>query len=125
MHKTNGWLLREIGNKDEEVLLDFLKFITKIYPRTTLRYAIEKTRRRFATRFLKVEFKIIFLEIAKISVHYFLPRFSCLLLWFFQIKLEKSIFLCYAGRYRPFLATPMFDNHRCSIGFILYILILQ
>lgn len=42
IHKATGWLLREIGKKDETVLLDFLdKYATKM-PRTTLRYAIER-----------------------------------------------------------------------------------
>ena len=42
IHKATGWLLREIGKKDEQILLDFLeKFSTKM-PRTALRYAIER-----------------------------------------------------------------------------------
>lgn len=42
MHKANGWLLREMGNKDKERLIVFLKKHYKKIPRTTLRYAIEK-----------------------------------------------------------------------------------
>lgn len=53
MHKANGWLLREIGNKDEEVLLDFLKIHYQNMPRTTLRYAIEKLDEDLRQDFLK------------------------------------------------------------------------
>ena len=53
MHKANGWLLREIGNKDEEVLLDFLKIYYQNMPRTTLRYAIEKLDEDLRQDFLK------------------------------------------------------------------------
>ncbi len=42
IHKATDWLLREIGKKDEAVLLNFIdKYATKM-PRTTLRYAIER-----------------------------------------------------------------------------------
>lgn len=42
MHKAVGWLLREMGKKDERELCAFLdEFATKM-PRTALRYAIEK-----------------------------------------------------------------------------------
>ena len=53
MHKANGWLLREIGNKDEEVLLGFLKIHYQNMPRTTLRYAIEKLDEDLRQDFLK------------------------------------------------------------------------
>ena len=53
MHKANGWLLREIGNKDEEVLLNFLKIHYQNMPRTTLRYAIEKLDEDLRQDFLK------------------------------------------------------------------------
>ena len=53
MHKANGWLLREIGNKDENVLLDFLKIHYKKMPRTSLRYAIEKLDENLRQDFLK------------------------------------------------------------------------
>ena len=42
MHKANGWLLREMGKKEEQELLDFLNAHYLKMPRTTLRYAIER-----------------------------------------------------------------------------------
>ncbi|WP_282630147.1 DNA alkylation repair protein [Empedobacter sedimenti] len=42
MHKANGWMLREMGKKDDEKLIHFLDEYTLKLPRTTLRYAVEK-----------------------------------------------------------------------------------
>ena len=42
MHKANGWMLREMGKKDDEKLIQFLDQYTLQMPRTTLRYALEK-----------------------------------------------------------------------------------
>lgn len=53
MHKANGWLLREMGQKNEESLLNFLKLHYKTMPRTTLRYAIEKLDEDLRQDFLK------------------------------------------------------------------------
>ena len=41
IHKAVGWMLREVGKKDKETLVDFLELHYKQMPRTALRYAIE------------------------------------------------------------------------------------
>lgn len=45
MHKANGWMLRELANKNEQAMLEFLSANYAKIPRTTLRYAIEKLDR--------------------------------------------------------------------------------
>jgi 3-methyladenine DNA glycosylase AlkD len=50
IHKASGWVLREVGKKDQSVLEEFLFQHFETMPRTMLRYAIERLpekRRRF------------------------------------------------------------------------------
>ncbi len=53
MHKANGWLLREMGKKNETELLDFLDLHYPKMPRTSLRYAIEKLDDELRLSYLK------------------------------------------------------------------------
>ena len=49
IHKATGWMLREIGKRDQRAMEDFLVAHYQNMPRTTLRYAIERlpeTRRK-------------------------------------------------------------------------------
>lgn len=41
IHKANGWMLRNVGDKNKPLLLAFIKKNYQRMPRTTLRYAIE------------------------------------------------------------------------------------
>lgn len=55
IHKAVGWMLREVGKRNVEVLEIFLKDRYKTMPRTMLRYAIEKFPEEKRKAYLKGE----------------------------------------------------------------------
>ena len=53
MHKAIGWMLREVGKKDINILRSFLDQYYNIMPRTMLRYAIEKMEKEERIHYMK------------------------------------------------------------------------
>jgi 3-methyladenine DNA glycosylase AlkD len=56
IHKAVGWMLREVGKRDQKALEKFLKENYSELPRTTLRYAIEKFPPNLKMRYLRKYF---------------------------------------------------------------------
>lgn len=53
IHKAVGWMLREVGKRDQVVLEKFLQRFHKKMPRVTLRYAIEKLTEEKRNKYLQ------------------------------------------------------------------------
>jgi 3-methyladenine DNA glycosylase AlkD len=54
IHKATGWMLREIGRRDERAMVDFLDRHTPELPRTTVRYATERLATDVRARFVRI-----------------------------------------------------------------------
>jgi 3-methyladenine DNA glycosylase AlkD len=53
IHKATGWMLREVGKRDEKTMRDFIDEYYAAMPRTTLRYAIERLPEETRKTYLK------------------------------------------------------------------------
>ena len=53
MQKATGWMLREVGKRDEARLVGFLETYKSVMPRTMLRYALEKFSPQRRAYFMK------------------------------------------------------------------------
>ncbi len=53
IHKAVGWMLREVGKRDERILIRFLQKYSKEMPRTMLRYAIERLNTSDKRKFMQ------------------------------------------------------------------------
>lgn len=54
IHKAVGWMLREVGKRNQLVLTNFLDKNVSLMPRTTLRYCIERFPESLRLHYLKI-----------------------------------------------------------------------
>lgn len=52
IHKAVGWMLREVGKRDEDALRGFLNRHAAVMPRTMLRYSIERLPEEDRARYM-------------------------------------------------------------------------
>lgn len=55
IHKASGWMLRELGKRDQEMLLSFIKKNSETMPKIMKRYALERTKTRCDNRGMQKE----------------------------------------------------------------------
>ncbi|MEK7641771.1 MAG: DNA alkylation repair protein [Patescibacteria group bacterium] len=55
IHKATGWMLREMGKRDEQLLVSFLEKHAATMPRTMLRYAIERFAKKERVYYLALK----------------------------------------------------------------------
>lgn len=53
IHKAVGWMLREVGKRDQKILENFLNIHYQTMPRTMLRYAIERFEEKKRKYYMK------------------------------------------------------------------------
>ena len=58
IHKATGWLLREVGKKEESALLDFLDRHAERMPRTALRYSIERLSPELKKHYMSIKKRV-------------------------------------------------------------------
>lgn len=51
IHKAIGWMLREVGKRNQSVLIDFLNKFYKEMPRITFRYSIEQLPYQYKAKY--------------------------------------------------------------------------
>jgi len=54
IRKAVGWMLREVGKRDEKILCDFLDVHARVMPRTMLRYAIERLEEKKKKKYMHI-----------------------------------------------------------------------
>jgi 3-methyladenine DNA glycosylase AlkD len=55
IHKSLGWMLREVGKRDRKILSSFLDENARVMPRTMLRYALEHYPKRERDMYMKMK----------------------------------------------------------------------